>query len=254
MSVNPKAHTRARRLIQPPPSPLARRVLFIDGEALVIDKPAGLPVDPPRDGSLSLENHLAGLTFGFARWPVPMHRLDRDTSGCLLLARNPKAASRFAAAFEGRQVAKTYLAVLDGIPAGEEGDIVMPLGKTSTAEAGWRMVPDAAGKSAITHWSLLAVRDGRALVRFVPQTGRTHQLRVHALHGLGSGILGDPVYRADGADTGWTGGLVLHARALHIPRAGKPPVDARAPVPERFAAAGFPDAETLDPATDRSDP
>ncbi len=93
----PKPH----RHREPLPSPLADRVLFIDGEALVIDKPAGLPVDPPRDGSLSMENHLAGLTFGFARWPVLVHRLDRDTSGCLLLARNPKSAARFTAAFEG---------------------------------------------------------------------------------------------------------------------------------------------------------
>ena len=75
------------------------RILYRDAMMLVIDKPAGLPVDPPRDGSLSLDNHLRGLTFGFARWPVPIHRLDRDTSGCLLLARNPKAAARFTAAF-----------------------------------------------------------------------------------------------------------------------------------------------------------
>src|SRR3546814_9583653 len=74
---------------------LSDRVLFLDGEALVIDKPAGLPVDAPRDGSLSLENHLDLLRFGFKRWPLPVHRLARDTSGCLLLARNPKAHGRF---------------------------------------------------------------------------------------------------------------------------------------------------------------
>src|SRR5690349_17374391 len=113
MPVNPNFRPKSPRRT-PPPSPLAERVVFIDAEALVIDKPAGLPVDPPRDGSLSLENHLAGLTFGFARWPVPVHRLDRDTSGCLLLARNPKAAGRYTAAFEARQVEKSYLAVLDG--------------------------------------------------------------------------------------------------------------------------------------------
>ncbi len=173
---------------EPPRSPLADRVLFIDAEALVIDKPAGLPVDAPRDGSLSLENHLAGLTFGFARWPVAVHRLDRDT----LLARNPKAAGRFTAAFEARGVEKTYLAVLDGAPEADDGTIDIPLGMTSTREAGWRMVPDPKGKSAVTHWHVLARRDGRSLVRFSPETGRTHQLRAHALHGLGIGILGDP--------------------------------------------------------------
>src|SRR3546814_19550034 len=89
---------------------LSDRVLFLDGEALVIDKPAGLPVDAPRDGSISLENHLDLLKFGFKRWPLPVHRLDRDTSGCLILARNPQAHGRFTRAFQSREAAKTYLA------------------------------------------------------------------------------------------------------------------------------------------------
>ncbi len=246
MAVNTKSHPSPRKHGEPPRSPLADRVLFIDGEALVIDKPAGLPVDPPRDGSLSLENHFAGLTFGFARWPVAVHRLDRDTSGCLLLARNPKAAARFTAAFEARTVTKTYLAVLDGVPEASEGTIDMALGKTSTREDGWRMVPDPKGKAAVTHWRTLAVHDGRALVRFSPETGRTHQLRAHALHGLGIGILGDPVYHDDARTAAWTGRLLLHARRLILPRDGKPPVDATAPVPPAFAEAGFADAEALD--------
>jgi tRNA pseudouridine32 synthase / 23S rRNA pseudouridine746 synthase len=251
---------KPRRHREPLRSPLADRVLFIDGEALVIDKPAGLPVDPPRDGSLSMENHLAGLTFGFAgltfgfaRWPVLVHRLDRDTSGCLLLARNPKSAARFTAAFEARSVAKSYLAVLDGVPETSEGMIDIALGKTSTREDGWRMVPDAKGKAAVTHWQVLATSDGRALVRFTPETGRTHQLRTHALNGLGVGILGDPVYHLEGAGTGWTGGLVLHARGITLTRDGKPPVDAVAPVPPIFALAGFPDAEALDTAPSEAD-
>jgi tRNA pseudouridine32 synthase / 23S rRNA pseudouridine746 synthase len=227
-------------------SPLTDHVIFMDGEAIILDKPAGLPVDPPRDGSLSLENHLDSLTFGFQRWPVAVHRLDRDTSGCLLLARNPKAAKRFTEAFEGRQVEKRYLAVLNGVPAEETGTIDMPLAKTSTAEQGWRMGPGKDGKSAITHWQVLAARDGRALIRFRPETGRTHQLRAHALHGLGIGILGDPVYHGETPDTDWTGRMLLHARSLSLPRDGKPPVAATAPVPAAFAEAGFPDAETLD--------
>jgi tRNA pseudouridine32 synthase/23S rRNA pseudouridine746 synthase len=227
-------------------SPLTDRVLFMDGEAIILDKPAGLPVDPPRDGSLSLENHLASLAFGFQRWPVAVHRLDRDTSGCLLLARNPKAAKRFTEAFETRQVEKSYLAILDGIPIETSGVIDMPLVKTSTAETGWRMGPGKGGKSAITHWEVLASRDGRALIRFRPETGRTHQLRAHALHGLGLGILGDPVYRTAKPDKSWRDGMLLHARSLSLPRAGKPPVAATAPVPPSFADAGFPDAEALD--------
>ena len=170
------------------------RVLFIDGEALVIDKPAGLPVDPPRDGSLSLENHMESLKFGFRRVPHAVHRLDRDTSGCLLLSRNPKAHARFQQAFEQGLVEKRYLAVLAGVPTGEEGMIDLPLAKTSTREAGWRMVPDPAGKAARTRWRLIEVRGDRSLIEFRPETGRTHQIRVHAASGLGAAVVGDPVY------------------------------------------------------------
>lgn len=213
---------------------LAEHVLFLDGEALVIDKPAGLPVDPPRDGGLSLENHLSRLTFGFERWPTPVHRLDRDTSGCLLLARNPKAHKRFQQAFEAGAVEKHYVAVLDGVPAGEEGMIDLPLGKTSSAEAGWRMRGDPKGKPARTGWRVLRVAGGQALVEFRPETGRTHQIRVHAAEGLGASVAGDPVYGRAGGH-----GMLLHAARLVVPREKKEPIDVTAPWPERFVAAGF---------------
>lgn len=210
------------------------RILFIDGEALVIDKPAGLPVDAPRDGSLSLANHMESLKFGFHRWPVAVHRLDRDTSGCLLLARNPKAAARFQQAFERGAVEKVYLALLDGVPAGEEGVIDLALSKTSTARDGWRMVGDPNGKAARTAWRVLRREGGRTLVEFRPETGRTHQIRVHAATGLGAAVVGDAVYgRADPL------GMMLHARRLVMARSGKAAVEADAPLPERFAAAGF---------------
>ncbi|HEX7819408.1 MAG TPA: RNA pseudouridine synthase [Sphingobium sp.] len=216
----------------------------MDGEAIVLDKPAGLPVDAPRDGSLSLENHLASLTFGFQRWPLPVHRLDRDTSGCLLLARNPKAHKRFTAAFEAQQVTKRYVAILSGIPTDSEGLIDMALGKTSTAEEGWRMVhDDRRGKPARTGWRVIAARDGRALVLFSPQTGRTHQLRVHSAEGLGFGIVGDPVYGDQ--NSGMDQPLLLHALSIRVDRGAKPAIEARAPIPDRFDAGGFPDAEEL---------
>lgn len=219
---------------------LDQRILFIDGEAIILDKPAGLAVTRPKHGGISLENHLASLTFGFQRWPEPVHRLDRDTSGCLLLARNPKALKRFAHAFEARQVTKEYLAVVDGVPAAEAGTIDMPLFKTSTAETGWRMVVDDRGKAALTRWETLAVKDGRALLRFEPETGRTHQIRAHALYGLGLPIVGDTVYGTGGADRR-ADPLLLHSSFLSILRDGKPPVTARAPLPERFSALGFAD-------------
>ena len=212
---------------------LADHILFIDAEAMVIDKPAGLPVTAPRDGTLSLENHLDSLRFGFQRWPTAVHRLDRDTSGCLLLARNPKAHKRFAAAFEAGTVRKEYLAVVEGVPGQEAGVIDLALAKTSTREAGWRMVSDPAGKRAVTHWRRLASNGGRSLILFAPETGRTHQIRVHAASGLGAPIVGDPVYGRGG------GAMLLHAWRLTVPRPGKADIAAEAPIPAALAAAGF---------------
>lgn len=211
-------------------------ILFEDGEALVIDKPAGLPLDQPRAGGPSLEDHLEDLRFGFQRAPFPVHRLDRDTSGCLLLARNPKALKRFAAAFEARQVKKTYLGILAGDVAGEKGTIELSLSKISSEKDGWRMIPARAGKPAITHWKVLARAGGNTLVEFRPETGRTHQIRVHAASGLGLALLGDPVYGAPVKGTR----TLLHASRLEVPRAGKDAIIAEAPTPEDFAKAGFP--------------
>lgn len=214
---------------------IQNRVLFMDGEAIVLDKPAGLAVHPGSRTPESLEDYLRHLRFGFQREPLPVHRLDRDTSGCLLLARNPKAHKRFQRAFEEKLVGKTYLAVLDGVPALEAGTVEMALGKTSTAEEGWRMVSDPRGKPAVTHWRVVTVRDGRAVVLFTPETGRTHQIRVHAAAGVGVPITGDPVYGAG------KGPMLLHALSLRVERAGKPPIEATAPLPPTFVNAGFGD-------------
>jgi len=213
---------------------LEGRILYLDGEAIVIDKPAGLPVDEPRRGGDSLHARLKELKMGFQRPPVAMHRLDQDTSGCLLLARNPKAAKRFQQAFERRQVQKYYLAVIASPIQEETGTIDLALAKTSSAEAGWRMVADAAGQSAVTNWRRVAVRDGRTLVEFQPLTGRTHQIRAHAREAFGTGILGDRVYGVPG------GPMLLHASRLVVPREGRPPIDVTAPLPDAFA--GWADA------------
>lgn len=207
---------------------LQDRVLYIDGEAIVLDKPAGLPVDRPRDRSPSVDAQLGDLTFGFQRLPVAVHRLDRDTSGCLLLARNPKALKRFAQAFEAGSVTKRYLAILDGAPDMDFGLVDLPLAKISSAANGWRMRGDAKGKPARTRWKVMERWPGRALVAFYPETGRTHQIRVHAAEGIGIPIMGDPVYGRAGDH------LMLHAAELSVPRPGKPDVHADAPLPEHF--------------------
>ena len=189
-------------------------ILYEDGEALVIDKPAGLPVDRPRKGGPCLDDHLERLKLGFQRAPVAVHRLDTDTSGCLLLARNPKALARFNKAFEERLVGKTYLAILAGRPPGTEGKIELALSKISSADKGWRMIPAKKGKPAVSHWELVAELGPHSLIRFHPETGRTHQLRVHALKGLGAPLLGDPVYGAGpiaGAKR-----TMLHAESLTV--------------------------------------
>ncbi|HEY9554205.1 RluA family pseudouridine synthase [Allosphingosinicella sp.] len=210
-------------------------VLFIDGEAIVIDKPAGLAVHPGSRTRESLEDYLKHFRFGFRREPLPVHRLDRDTSGCLLLARNPKAHKRFQRAFEEKKVTKSYVAVLDGVPEAVEGRVDLPLGKVSSAEEGWRMVHDPQGRPSISHWRVAEVREGRAVVVFTPETGRTHQLRVHAAEGIGISISGDPVYGAG------KGPMLLHALSIRVEREGKPPVEATAPLPPTFVSAGFGD-------------
>ena len=208
--------------------PLSDRILFVDAEALVLDKPAGLPVDAPRRGGDSIAARIDELKCGFRRPPTPMHRLDTDTSGCLLFARNAKARAVFQQAFETRTVEKYYLAVVAAEIAEEQGIIDMPLAKTSSAEAGWRMIADEHGLAATTRWRRLAVRDGSTLVEFRPATGRTHQIRAHAREAFGRGITGDRVYGVPG------GPMLLHASRLVVPRKGKPAIDVTAPLPDTF--------------------
>ena len=206
-------------------------IVYEDGEALVIDKPAGLSVDRPRRGGPSLEDHLDALKLGFARAPLPVHRLDTDTSGCLLLARNPKAHKRFGETFAQRGAVKTYVGILAGEVEGDSGTIALNLAKISSQEKGWRMIAAKRGKDAVTHWQVAArLEGGRTAILFRPETGRTHQIRIHALAGLGAPLLGDPVY-GDGRGAGRT---MLHALALEVPRARKTAIVARAPLPADF--------------------
>jgi tRNA pseudouridine32 synthase/23S rRNA pseudouridine746 synthase len=208
---------------------LSERILFVDAQAIVIDKPAGLPVDTPRRGGVSIAGRLAELKCGFKRPPTPMHRLDTDTSGCLLFARTPKARAQFQQAFEARAVEKYYIAVVGAEIADEAGVIDMALAKRSSAEAGWKMVADKHGSAATTRWRRLAVRDRSTLVEFRPVTGRTHQIRAHAREAFGCGIVGDRVYGIPG------GPMLLHASRLVVPRDAKPAIDVTAPLPDYFA-------------------
>jgi len=208
---------------------LSDRILFIDAEALVLDKPAGLPVDAPRRGGDSIAARIHDLKCGFQRPPAAMHRLDTDTSGCLLFARTARARAAFQKAFETRAVEKYYIAVVAGELGEEQGVIDVPLAKRSSAEAGWKMVADDHGLEATTHWRRIAVCDGSTLVEFRPLTGRTHQIRAHAREAFGRGIVGDRVYGVPG------GPMLLHASRLVVPRQRKETIDVAAPLPEYFS-------------------
>ncbi|MEL7217763.1 MAG: RNA pseudouridine synthase, partial [Pseudomonadota bacterium] len=194
---------------------------------------------------------LDDLKLGFQRRPMPVHRLDTDTSGCLLLARNPKALKRFNKAFEDRLVGKTYLAVLDLEPLETSGTIELALSKISSAEKGWRMIAAKKGKPAISHWELLETIGEsdrkRSLIRFRPETGRTHQLRVHALQGLGAPLLGDPVYGPVRGQHKGAPRTMLHAETIRVERGSKPAITAFAPFPEDFVRAGLSAPEAPEP-------
>jgi len=212
---------------------LRGRVLFQDAHVIVLDKPAGLPVHGGPKAGASVEDQLDALMFGFKRRPQLAHRLDRDTSGCLVLGRHPKALARLGALFSGGGIEKVYWAVVTGGPAAETGTIDLPLAKQTRRDGWWMTVDPKQGQPARTDWRVLGRGPGTTWVEMRPRTGRTHQVRVHAA-AFGWPILGDPVY----ADPAPAVPLHLHARAVTIPYAeGRPPITVTAPVPSHLRAA-----------------
>ncbi|MBL8669382.1 MAG: RNA pseudouridine synthase [Alphaproteobacteria bacterium] len=215
------------------PEALAARVLYRDGLMLVIDKPAGLPVHGGPGGGPNLEALFDALRFGLPHPPALAHRLDRDTSGCLVLGRHRKALSKLGKLFQEGRVEKTYWAVVAGKPPAESGRIDQALRKL-TRKTGWRMVADPAGQTAVTDWRLRGTGDGIAWLELSPRTGRTHQVRVHCAL-MGCPILGDPVY---GPAPAPTVPLHLHARAVVLPLYPKrDPIAVTAAPPDHMRAA-----------------
>ena len=224
------------------PEEIGSRLLHRDGLMLIIDKPAGLAVHRGPKGGASIEDYFDALRFGLPKPPALAHRLDKETSGCLVLGRHRKALADLNLLFRDGKVGKTYWAVVEGGPQADTGRIDMPLGRLDDTR-GWWMKHDPAGLPSQTVWTVMGRANGLTWLALEPLTGRTHQLRVHCMES-GFPILGDNIYgsapRAGGP------GLHLLAREIVVPLTrNKPPVKATASVPGhmkvRLATCGWKD-------------
>lgn len=235
------------------PQDLTQRLLYRDALMLVIDKPAGIPVHRGPKGGESLEDHFEALRFGLPRNPALAHRLDRDTSGCLVLGRHRKALEQLGLLFKQGRMRKTYWAIVEGGPGQDKGLIDLPLARLDMTR-GWWMKVDPLGAPSRTRWRVLGraqdpERGPIAWLGLEPLTGRTHQLRVHSA-ALGWPILGDPVYGAGSRTEGAQ--LHLHARQIVVPLSKtKDPIAVTAPPPPhllmRLTACGWREDAPSDP-------
>jgi tRNA pseudouridine32 synthase / 23S rRNA pseudouridine746 synthase len=216
------------------PATLAGRVLHRDESMIILDKPPGIAVHKGPGGGDNLEAHFGALRFGASAVPGLAHRLDKDTSGCLVLGRSREALARLGRMFRDGLIAKTYWAVVAGSVSGDSGVIDQPLARRSHEKRSWWMKTDPEGDPALTEWRVLGRADGLAWLELKPRTGRTHQLRVHCAH-IGAPIAGDHVYGGDRALAA-ARHLQLHARAIEIPGGAQGHVAATAAPPAHMHA------------------
>jgi 23S rRNA pseudouridine955/2504/2580 synthase len=211
-------------------------VIYRDEHAFVLNKPPGLATQGGTKTAHHLDRLLDGLADESGSRPKLVHRLDKDTSGALLVARSARAAAFFSKSFSGRTAKKVYWALIIGVPSASEGLIDAPLAKQPGTGGEKMHIDEEAGQPARTRWRVIDRAGNRAAwVELQPLTGRTHQLRAH-MAAMGHPIVGDGKY--GGSESFLTGGisrkLHLHARRLRIDSPGGGKIDVTAELPEHF--------------------
>lgn len=212
-------------------------VLYSDDSAIVLNKPPGLATQ----GGTGTSEHVDGLLDAFfderMGRPRLVHRLDKDTSGVLLVARTPGSAAKYSRSFAGRSAKKTYWAIIAGVPSIDSGQIDLPLAKQPGSGGEKMHVDEENGQPSRTRYRVIErAGNAAAFVELQPLTGRTHQLRVH-MAAIGHPIVGDGKYGGKAAFL--TGSISrkmhLHARRLRIPGGDASQIDVTAPLPDHFA-------------------
>ena len=232
------------------PQDIPLRVIFEDEHLLVVDKPAGLVVHPAagnRDGTLvnALLHHCGGSLSGIGGVARPgiVHRIDKDTSGLLVVAKTDVAHEGLAKQFAVHSIDRRYLAIVNGVPKFSDGTVDAPLARSAANRKKIAIVEGGRGKRAVTHWRRLEALKGAALVECRLETGRTHQVRVH-MASIGHPLVGDPVYGRSGKTYAkLLKELQFHRQALHAAELGF-----THPVTKRrlsFASAMPPDMQEL---------
>lgn len=191
---------------------LLDRVVYRDALMLILNKPAGYTVHKSPGGAVHLDQYFHWLQYGLPNPPALAHRLDRDTTGCLVLGRHRQALHRLGKLFAENRIKKTYWAVVHGAPAQPEGRIETPIKKIGHG-AKWKIITADDGQAALTHYRVLASKNGLSWLELQPHTGRTHQLRVHCAS-IGCPIMGDKLY---GDKDAAPAPMHLHAREVEIP-------------------------------------
>lgn len=216
-------------------SDLQNLVLYRDGLMIVLNKPSGMPVHKGPGPYKPLEDYFDAFQYGMHNRPCLAHRLDRETSGCLVLGRHPKALRHLGDLFASHRIQKTYLAVVHGKPSEPSGMIDFPLAPQSQKKHLWHMTVDAlTGKPAKTHYRVIQSSHTLTFLELIPETGRTHQLRVHTDR-AGFPIVGDSLYYSTRSTERLSPFLHLHAYRISVPyHKNKEAISVTAPLPLHF--------------------